>query len=133
MSHFPRIDSLLNEKSNHLKQIIDKTKKACLTIIDDEITNANSRLKSADNDLKKASSVLEKKLQEKITDMKKECEEEVKTTGKEIEKETKESIDIYFSSNDLSFSTVEINELKASFLSLVSGALGVFFLGLDCI
>ena len=125
----PRIDSLLNEKSNHLKQIIDKTKKACLTIIDDEITNADSRLKSADNDLKKASSVLEKKLQEKITDMKKECEEEVKTTGKEIEKETKESIDIYFSSNDLSFSTVEISELKASFLSLVTGALGAVLSG----
>jgi len=120
----PKIDDLLNRKSEKLKLIIGQNKSECLAIIDDEIQNASSRLKSADNDLEKAASNLEAKLKTKIDEMKKNCENEVKTIGEEIKKESEEVIDTYFNSKDLSFSKVEIVQLKNAVISLTSGAIG---------
>ena len=81
-------------------------------------------MKSADNDFEKAASNLEAKLKTKIDEMKKNCENEVKTIGEEIKKESEEVIDTYFNSKDLSFSKVEIVQLKNAVISLTSGAIG---------
>lgn len=120
----PKIDELLNKKSENLKKIIETKKDECAKIMDEEIENANSRLKIANNDLKKASSNLEEKMKKKIDEMKKECENEIKTIGEEIKKESEETIDSYFNSQDLSISKVEILEFKNAFIAFSSGALG---------
>ena len=126
----PKIDNLLNRKSENLKNIILKTKEECLDIIDDEIKNASPRLKSADNDLRKAASNLEAKMRKKIEEMKINCENEVKTIGEEIKKESEEEIETQFKSQNLSFSQVEINKFKNVVISVSSGALGGVISGL---
>ena len=120
----PKIDQILNRKIENLKAIIRGKKEECLKLIDDEKENASSRLKAADGDLKKAASNLEEKMKKKIDQMKEDCENEVKKIGDEIKKESEEAVDIYFNSQELSFSKVEIVELKNAVISLTSGALG---------
>ena len=125
----PKIDNLLNKKSGNLKTILEKGKKECEKLIDDEIENASSRLDSADGDFGKAASNFESKMKTKIDEMRKECENEVKTIGEEIKKESEEAINTYFDSKDFSFSKVEILELKNAVISLTSGALGAIISG----
>lgn len=120
----PKIDSLLNKKKEILKDLLEKTKKECELLIDDEIKNASSRLDTAGGDFEKAVSNLESKMKTKIDEMRKKCENEVKTIGEEIKKESEEVIDTYFNSKDISFSKVEILELKNAVISLSSAALG---------
>ena len=122
----PKIDILLLNKTNKLKEIIKKAKEASIELIDEEINNAKERLSAADNDLEKAIETLEGKIKNKVNEMKTNCENEVKTIGEEIEKETNETINAYYNSKDMSSSKIETEKAKSKnmIISLISGTLG---------
>ena len=51
----PEVKEYLIAKENTIRNIIKVYKKKCLDLVEDEIKNANARLKDSDNDFEKAS------------------------------------------------------------------------------
>ena len=128
----PDCKKLLEQKQNKIIKILENGKKNVLDLINDEINNAEERLKESNKDLKEASSKLENKIKEKIDDMKTRQDNEVNTIVDEIIQISNEHINSYYNSKDLSVSEIDAEKEKkrAIVISLVSSALGAVAAGI---
>ena len=122
----PEIKQYLDRKESSIKNIIKNTREKCLNILNDEIDNAKERLKDADNDLEKASSILEEKIKTEFNEMIRLQEDEAKVILEEIIQKSNQTIETHYSESGLSES--EIGVMKGSAIGIVTtlltGALG---------
>ena len=116
----------MDRKESSIKNIIKNTREKCLNILNDEIDNAKERLKDADNDLEKASSILEEKIKTEFNEMIRLQEDEAKVILEEIIQKSNQTIETHYSESGLSES--EIGVMKGSAIGIVTtlltGALG---------
>ena len=123
---------MLEQKQNKIIKILENGKNNVLDLINDEINNAEERLKESNKDLKEASYKLENKIKEKIDDLKTRQDNEVNTIVDEIIQISNEHINSYSNSKDLSVSEIDAEKEKkrAIVISLVSSALGAVAAGI---
>jgi len=122
----PNAKNLLDDKEQKIKQIILNGKQKALEIIEDEINNAEQRIKDCDGNVKDAGSKLEQKIKEQINKMKKEQDEVAKTIIDDIINLSNENINTHYDSKDLSLDEIEAEKGKTKeiVISIVSSALG---------
>ena len=128
----PDCQNLLEEKEKTIQEIIEEAKKKVLDIINDEINNAEERLKDSNKDLKVASSKLEKKVKDVIEDMKERQDNESNEIINEIIRISNEHLNSYYNSKNLTLSQIDTEKGKGKdiVISLVSSAVGGVAAGL---
>ena len=122
----PQIQNLLCTKKNKVIEIINNSKSSCVDLINDEISNAEERLRNNNNSIKKATEVLQNKIENIIKESNKEKQDEMNSLLKEIEKLLDSSIDKYNLSNEISFGSLNKASLKPSLLTYVFSGFSSF-------
>ena len=122
----PEIKQYMEQKRKKVRQIIDNCKSKCLGLIDDEISNAEERLKDAGKDPAKASSILEEKIKEEFNKMVSKQTEETKTILDDIFKLSNKVIETHYQQSNLSESEIGVMKQKSFGIvkTLITGALG---------
>ena len=122
----PEIKNYLDQKRKKVRQIIESCKSKCVGLIEDEINHADERLKAADKDPAKASSILEEKIKEEFNKMVSKQTEETKTILDDIFKLSNKVIETHYQQSNLSESEVGVMKQKSFGIvkTLITGALG---------
>lgn len=122
----PEIKQYMEQKRKKVRHIIDNCKSECIGLIEDEINNAEERLKAADNDPAKASSTLEKKIKEKFNKMVSKQTEETKTILDDIFKLSNKVIETHYQQSSLSESEIGVMRQESFGIAktLITGAIG---------